>query len=336
MAATDLPTNGNLGTTTSAIAKITTVEMARSMVQKYAIELLGREEAQQFFMHLGFLFRTNPAIAACTPDSIFKAMMQCVNLGLLPNTPEQYCALIPYGKELTMQPMYPGGVELAYRSGVVRTIKADNVFAQDYFQWDDATNEIHHRKDLTIDRTDSNKIIASYAVAKLASGELMFEIMAPSEIKKIKEKSVKAKGVGTPWNEWEERMIRKTPLKRLIKLLPSSAKDNRFKLFARMDDLHEAGKVINIDMSTGSIVEGDAVANERATDEQKAAIVAANADNDKGGGYLDPPEGQENFGEKPAKPKAKATSDAIKAFNDELTDEDKAEIVAAEKKAASK
>ena len=253
----DAPENSSIARASGQVAKITTTEVARSMILKYATELLGKDRAKEFFMQLGFLMRTNPKVAQCTPESIFNAMMQSVNLDLMPNTPEHYCSLVPYGRELQFQLEYRGGIELAYRSGTVKTIKADVVFAEDEFDYDDATNYIHHKKDLTIDRTNARNIVAAYAVAKLQNGELMFEIMAPTEIAKIKDKAVKAKNSGTPWAEWEERMVRKTPLKRLFSTLPNSRKDNRFNIAAAWDSANEGGKHLRVDMATGKIIDGE-------------------------------------------------------------------------------
>src|SRR5437588_9188649 len=183
----------NIARASGQIAKITNAEMARGMVLQYATELLDKERAKEFFTQLGFIMRKSPQVAQCTPESIFVAMMQAVNLDLMPNTPEHYCSLVPYGRELQFQLEYRGGIELAYRSGIVKTIKADVVFAEDEFDYDDAMNTIHHKKNLNIDRTQAKNIVAAYAVAKLDSGEIMYELMSPSEIKKIKDKAVKAK-----------------------------------------------------------------------------------------------------------------------------------------------
>ncbi len=265
----------NIGNVTTTVS-LATVDNARELVLRYANTLVGTQRAQEFITQLGFLVRTNPKIAQCTPESIFTSMMQCIRLDLLPNTPEQYATLIPYGRELQFQLMYPGGIELAYRSGVVSTIKADVVFPEDEFDYDDAINYIHHKKNLTIDRTKAENIIAAYAVGKLANGEVMFEVMSPSEIKKIKDKAVKAKGPDSPWAQWEERMIRKSPLKRLFGVLPSSTKDNRFKEAAHWDSLTEGGKKVRADVKTGEIIEYDSLENEKATEEEKDEIVKAN------------------------------------------------------------
>lgn len=265
------------GNATSQVAKITTTEMARSMVLKYAADLVGQDRAKEFFMHMGFLERTNPNIARCTPESKFKSMMEAVNLNLMPNTADQFCALVPYGSELQLQPMYKGGMELAYRSGQVRTIKAENVFPEDEFDYDDAMNTISHKKALNIDRTDVSRIKAVYAVARLKDGEVMFEVVSPSEIHKIKDKAVKATKAKTPWVDWEERMYRKTAIKRLIAVLPKSASDNRLAKFLQIDDAHEAGKPTAVDMETGEIIEGEAANPEDKNAEARQRIEAAKA-----------------------------------------------------------
>jgi recombination protein RecT len=265
------------GNAANQVAKITDSEMARKMVLKYATDLVGKERAREFFMHMAFLERTNPNIARCTPQSKFKSMMEAVNLNLMPNTADQFCALVPYGSELQLQPMYKGGMELAYRSGQVRTIKAENVFAEDEFDYDDAMNTIKHKKALDIDRTDVQKIKAVYAVAHLKDGEVMFEVVSPSEIRKIKDKAVKATGGKTPWAEWEERMYRKTAMKRLLAILPKSATDNRLSQFIKIDDAREAGKPTDIDLETGNIIEGEVASEDDKKAETRKRIEAAEA-----------------------------------------------------------
>ncbi len=246
-----------IATSTSAIAKITTKEVAMELVKRNATRVLGGQRAEEFFTQLGFLMRKTPALMQCSPDSLYSAMMQCINLDLMPGTPEQYAAIIPYGREAQFQLMYQGGMELAYRSGVVKTIKADTVFAEDDFDFDDATNYIHHKKNLTVDRTVAKNVVAAYAVAKLENGELAFIVMSPSEIDKIK-RTVKANKPGTPWTDWEVKMVRKTALKQLFKDLPSSRTDNRFKMALAWDGAVEGGRKIRAD-EAGNIIEGEAV-----------------------------------------------------------------------------
>lgn len=237
------------------IAKLTNTTMAMELIKKNAMRILGDQRAEEFFTQLGFLMRKNAQLAQCTPDSIYSAMMQCVNLDIMPGTPEQYAAIIPYGKEAQFQLMYQGGMELAFRSGVVKTIKADLVFKEDDFDFDDATNFIHHKKNLTVDRTVAKDIIAAYAVAKLENGETQFIVMSPSEIAKIK-RTVKANRPGTPWTDWEEKQVRKTAIKQLLKDLPGSRKDNRFKAAVAWDSANEGGRKMRADWE-GNIIEGE-------------------------------------------------------------------------------
>jgi len=243
--------------TTGEVAKIATKEVAMELIKRNASRVLGGERAEEFFVQLGFLMRKTPQLTQCSPESLYAAMMQCINLDLMPGTPEGYCAIIPYGREAQFQLMYQGGMELAYRSGVVKTIKADLVFAEDDFDFDDATNFIHHKKNLTIDRTVAKDIIAAYAVAKLENGETAFVVMSPSEIAKIK-RTVKANRPGTPWTDWEEKQVRKTVIKQLLKDLPGSRKDNRFKAAVAWDSANEGGRKMRADLE-GNIIEGESV-----------------------------------------------------------------------------
>jgi len=243
--------------TTGEVAKFATKEVAMELIKRNASRVLGGERAEEFFVQLGFLMRKTPKLTQCAPESLYAAMMQCINLDLMPGTPEGYCAIIPYGSEAQFQLMYQGGMELAYRSGVVKTIKADLVFTEDDFDFDDATNYIHHKKNLTIDRTVAKDVIAAYAVAKLENGETAFVVMSPSEIAKIK-RTVKANRPGTPWTDWEEKQVRKTVIKQLLKDLPGSRKDNRFKAAVAWDSANEGGRKMRADLE-GNIIEGESV-----------------------------------------------------------------------------
>ena len=73
------------------------------------------------------LVRANPALGACTPQSLLGALMTCAQLGLEPG-PLQHVYFIPRrnarlnADEVNFQIGYKGYIQLAIRSGQYRRI----------------------------------------------------------------------------------------------------------------------------------------------------------------------------------------------------------------------
>jgi recombination protein RecT len=57
-----------------------------------------------------------PALQKCTPESLFRASLQAVELGLEPGGALGHAYLVPYGNQCTLIPGYRGLVELVRRS----------------------------------------------------------------------------------------------------------------------------------------------------------------------------------------------------------------------------
>lgn len=185
-----------------------------------------------------------PAIAKCTPTSILNCMIACGHLDLMPNTAQQYAFIIPYGTTAQFQLGYFGLIELAYRSGQIKYINASLVFKEDTFEAEEGLEpKLVHKPAYQIDRTVYQNVVAVYAVAKLSNGENVFRVLTMSEIDKIRETSKAGKGSDNPWTKWPEVMAKKTAIKQLLKYLPSSTDDNRFKEAVIYDDRAEGGKL---------------------------------------------------------------------------------------------
>lgn len=223
------------------------IKQTAMMVQQYASKLINDDRAKQFYANVSLMTRNNPKLATVEPASLLSAVMACVHLDLMPNTPEQYAFVIPYGKEAQFQLGYKGLLELAYRTGNIRSINAELVFEGDEFRVELGTRrELIHRPDFDVDRTNYANVTHAYATATLKDGSTVFEVLSRKELDKV-QKTVKASSTDAPWQKWPEAMAKKTAVKRLTKLLPGSAEDNRLKLAAEMDSLAEVGKLRVID-----------------------------------------------------------------------------------------
>jgi recombination protein RecT len=291
-------TNGSAPSTTDSDASkaLATLQDAASLVEKYSARLYNNERAQEFSTQISIMAQRNPDFKLARPESVVAAMMACVQLDLMPNTPQQHAHLIPYkvnrkvGRnekgqdiwekqtEIQFQLGYKGLIELAARTGNVKAIYAELVFEGDTFDIELGTErKIVHKPNLDVDRTDATKVKAAYMVAVLVNGERSFEVMNREQLLKIKE-SAKASSTDAPWAKWETEQMRKTVVKRGTKLLPSSGKDNRLQYAAQLDSWAEAGKLrINDD---GQIIEGEAVeaaagASRLSSDDRRARMAAA-------------------------------------------------------------
>lgn len=159
-----------------------------------------------------------PELLQCTPVSIVLATAQAASLGLLPNTPLGLAYLVPYKTTATFIPGYRGLLRLAIQSGEVQSIEARVAYAKDALEIRMGTNAgIDHSPSMDADR---GPMVGVYAVAKLRTGETVFEWMSVGQIEAIRDRSKAAKD--GPWVTDFEEMARKTVVRRLCKYLPLS------------------------------------------------------------------------------------------------------------------
>ncbi len=164
-----------------------------------------------------------PALLDCTPASLFQALMLAGQLGLEPDGVLGSAYLIPYGKQATLIPGYRGLIDLARRSGQIKSIEAHLIRKNDKFECAFGLSPVlTHSPVFPGDQEylKNEHIIGAYAVAKLVDGGEQFEVMSRAEIDAIRGRS-KASGSG-PWVTDYGEMARKTVVRRLVKYLPIS------------------------------------------------------------------------------------------------------------------
>lgn len=169
-----------------------------------------------------------PDLAKCDQASFFKALLDLSQWGLEPDGRRAH--LIPFNntkrgcKEVQLIIDYKGYVELAYRSGFVKSIHADLVRRGDSFVYDRGDVRLHTPWFL---RTDADKpeeagdIFAVYCRVELSDGAVKTEVMSLEEVNSIRARS-KAKSSG-PWVTDYPEMAKKTVFRRVTKWIPLSA-----------------------------------------------------------------------------------------------------------------
>ena len=169
-------------------------------------------------------FSSNPKFLNCEPMSFLAAMMDSAQLGLEPNTPLGQAYLIPYGNKVQFQVGYKGLLDLALRSGKMKTLYAHEVRENDTFQVKYGLHQdLIHEPVLKGNRGD---VIGYYAVYHLDTGGHSFVFMTKEEVLEHA-KSKSASFNKGPWQTDFDAMAKKTVIKQLLKYAPMSIEAQR-------------------------------------------------------------------------------------------------------------
>lgn len=189
--------------------------------------------------------RKNKDLAVCDQASFLGAIMQCSQLGLEPGGILGHAYLIPFDnkkagkKEVQLIIGYKGLLDLARRSGQIKSMEAREVYANDKFHVSFGLNpEVIHEPNFAA--PDRGALTHVYAVAHLVGGGTQFEVMSLSEVQKVRQQS-KAGNYG-PWVTHFNEMAKKTVLRRLFKYLPVSLEIQRAVSF---DESETRGQIID-------------------------------------------------------------------------------------------
>lgn len=211
----------------------------------------------------------NKQLQQCTPNSFLAGMMNAAQLGLEPNTPLGQAYLIPYRNKGTLEAQfqigYKGLIDLAYRSGQVKTIYAEEVHENDEFEYELGLEPKLVHKPAVKDR---GEVIYYYAVFKLTNGGEGFAVMSKDDIENHKKRFSKAANSGfSPWTTNFDEMAKKTVIKKVLKYAPLStdimrkiAEDETIKtdLSADMSFVSDETEFVEVvDDETGEVKDGE-------------------------------------------------------------------------------
>lgn len=185
-------------------------------IQKALPSMVSSERFQRVALTA---FSNNTKLQQCDPMSFIAAMMQSAQLGLEPNTPLGQAYLIPYGKQVQFQIGYKGLLELAQRSGKIKTLYAHEVRENDTFDIDYGLNQTLIHKPLL--KGDRGEVIGYYAVYHLDAGGNSFIFMTKDEVLEHAKRFSKKYNSG-PWQTDFDAMAKKTVIKQLLKYAPLS------------------------------------------------------------------------------------------------------------------
>lgn len=204
----------------------------------------------------------NPKLAqacALSPTTFLGSMMNAAQLGLEPNTPMGKAYLLPYnnvdkntGKKIPMvqfQIGVYGYMDLAFRSGLVKSITAEVRYRKDYWEYEKGITE--KLKHIPYDEGDPGDAVGYYAVIHMKDtinpdgtkneGSVITAYMPKYRVLEHAKRFSKSynKKTGTfsgPWASDFDAMAKKTVLLQALKYAPKAAEDANFANAFKLDN----------------------------------------------------------------------------------------------------
>lgn len=194
--------------------------------QDYVIKEFAKlvQDPTSFIMSAITTIQQNNFPADIDRNSVLFGLMNAAILKLPINNNFGLAYLIPYRDNRSnktfaqFQIGYLGFINLAIRSGLVKTIAATEVYDGQIKKWD----PLHgYDFDFSPEAKRSNNIIAYVAYIQLLNGYEKYELMTYEEMQAFKRKYSKAfRNNSGPWITNELEMSKKTVLKRILRRNP--------------------------------------------------------------------------------------------------------------------
>jgi recombination protein RecT len=243
----------------------------RQDIQK-RIEGLMRDRASQFITSLTSLVNTNPTLAQCKPETVINAAMKAAVLNLPIENNLGFAYIIPYKNhgvyEAQFQIGYKGYIQLAQRSSQYRTIGTAIVHEGQLIEEDPLRGNKYDWKSKT-----SDKVIGYVCLFALVNGFEKQLYMSREEMAVHAERyskaysyDLKSKTKSSPWSTDFDLMALKTVIRLLIPKYGPMSIDMKEAVQADQAILRDDERVY---------VDNDDLADVGASDDKKAAIVAA-------------------------------------------------------------
>lgn len=249
-------------------------------IRKRTEELLGKR-AGQFIASLTAMVNADNTLAQCEPTSLYMAAITAAALDLPINKNLAFAHIVPYKNnsagvtEAQFQLGWRGYVQLAQRSGQYKTISSAPVYEGQLAAEDPLLGNTY---DWT--QKDGDNIIGYVAMFRLMNGFEKDFYMSVDDIRKHADRYSKAynhgKGFG-PWKDNFDAMALKTVLKLLISRWGPMSVDMQKAVEVDSAVIKADGEPEYIDGELNDV---------GASDDKRAAIIAANTEVDNGDGTI--------------------------------------------------
>ena len=163
----------------------------------------------------------NPKLLECNPSSFFCSLLLAAQMGLEVGSATGHCYLIPFKVKGKMECQfilgYKGMIEIACRSGKIKSIVAELIYENDTCEIEIGGNRsIKHRPTFK----DRGEVIAGHSMVTYDDNSTAFIWMTNDELDKVRESS--KSGSYGPWLDDTNEMKKKTLIRRHYKSLPTN------------------------------------------------------------------------------------------------------------------
>jgi recombination protein RecT len=195
-------------------------------VKKDLAMALPKHIATDFMLRVLFTsLNKTPKLLECSPESILQCIMDCAQMGLVPDNRNAY--LIPFEDRknkrvtCTLIPGYQGLVELAYNHPKVKSIRWNVVHEKDHFHYVDGMDvKLEFRP---TDEEEPGALTHAFAIAEMEGGAKAWVVLNRRDVMKAKSSSRGASSSYSPWSTHEDAMWAKTAVRALCKRIPRSS-----------------------------------------------------------------------------------------------------------------
>jgi recombination protein RecT len=193
--------------------------------------------------------RQNTKLAACSRESFLGGLLVASQMGLEINTPLGHAYLIPYGNKATLVVGYKGIMDLAYRTGLCKTISAEVVYENDDFDYELGIKKTLSHKPPK--RGERGEAIGYYGYYLLENGGFDFSYWTHEQVVAHGKKFSKSFGSG-PWKTNFDQMAKKTVIKSALNYAPMALEHrDTWALAAGDDSVHtysdDAKRIVDVD-----------------------------------------------------------------------------------------
>lgn len=262
--------------TPQEIAQIKMKNTIKAALPQFTSMLPSTIKPERFQSMVLTAVNTNPKLMACDPLSVVASALQSAQLGLEPNTPLGQAYLIPYEERkmvngvwqtvrtvCNFQVGYRGLITLAFNSGELQSLDAQEVYANDDFDFNYGLNMTLKHIPATHNRKQPGENPTHYyAVYKLKNGGQGMAVMTYEDVLEHAKKFSKTYNKKTgkfsgPWADNFDAMAKKTVLLKLMKYMPMAA-DSPLARATTVDGAQFTGsmnddKTLEIDFTPSSI-----------------------------------------------------------------------------------
>ena len=190
----------------------------------------------------------NPKLLDCTRASLFGAILQSAQLGLVPDGLLGHAYLIPYGKECNFQTGYKGIIQLVRRTNKVQNVIAQPVYKGDVFIYDLSVGIQEHKRGEDVVTEDKN-ITHFYAKITYNNGGSDFAIMTKEQVDRhMKRYSKSWRKKDSAWQTDFVAMGKKTVILQAAKFAELSTEVQTAVALEETSDGHQRNSALTVDL----------------------------------------------------------------------------------------